>query len=400
MGDLTDVAIIGGGPAGLAAATVLKQVGISRVVVIEREADAGGIPRHCGHHPFGLREFKRVLRGPDYAARLVARALMAGVEIRTLTTVVEASKGGVLKLATPAGLGEIRAKRVIYATGVRETPRAGRLISGVRTQGVLNTGALQNMVYLKGRKPFEKPVIIGTELVAFSAISTCRHAGIRPVAMIEAGKRPTARWPIGLFPRLNRIPLHLNTRLDRILGGDNVTGVLVTGPNGATREIACDGVILTGKFTPDATLARTGHLAVDPATGGPVVDPWGRCSDPVYFATGNLLRPVETAGWSWAEGCKTGAMVAADLAGELPIAADYCPVVAKSALIKYVMPQRVGPAAATLQLRVTKPVKGRIIVRQGKQVILQQKINTLPERRILVSLPVLVGPGAVHIDIE
>ena len=98
-----DVAIIGGGPAGLAAATTLKAAGVARVVVLERESEAGGIPRHCGHPPFGMREFKRVLKGPAYARRLVERAVAAGVEVSCLTTVVEARAAGELLLALPDG---------------------------------------------------------------------------------------------------------------------------------------------------------------------------------------------------------------------------------------------------------------------------------------------------------
>ena len=193
-----NVAIIGGGPAGLSAAIELKKRGVSRVAVLDREPHAGGIPRHCGHLAFGMREFKRILTGPDYARRLVQAAQDAGAEIYTVVTVAEARPGGELLIITERGTGKISADRIIYATGVRETPRSARLISGNRPQGIMNTGALQSMVYLKNRKPFNCPVIIGTELVSFSAIMTCRHARIRPVAMIEEAPQVTARWPASL----------------------------------------------------------------------------------------------------------------------------------------------------------------------------------------------------------
>jgi len=180
-----DVIVIGGGPAGLSAATELKRLGVPRVAVFEREPVAGGIPRHCGHSPFGMREFTRVLSGPEYAKRMVKVALDAGVEVLTSTSVVEAMPGGRLIITSNKGLEEKTARRVVIATGVRETPRAPRMISGTRPLGVVNTGALQSMIYLKNQKPFERPVIVGTELVSFSAIQTCRHAKIRPVAMFE-----------------------------------------------------------------------------------------------------------------------------------------------------------------------------------------------------------------------
>jgi NADPH-dependent 2,4-dienoyl-CoA reductase/sulfur reductase-like enzyme len=164
--DACDVAVVGAGPAGLGAATALRAAGVERVLVIEREAAAGGTPRHCGHYPFGLREFRRLLRGPDYAARLVAAAKAAGVAILTSVTVLGVEAGPVLSLGTEAGVRRLAARRVVLATGVRETSRAARLIGGTKPGGVLSTGALQGLVYLNGQAPFRRPVILGTELVS------------------------------------------------------------------------------------------------------------------------------------------------------------------------------------------------------------------------------------------
>ncbi|HHB80599.1 MAG TPA: FAD-dependent oxidoreductase, partial [Aliiroseovarius sp.] len=162
------VAIIGGGPSGLALATELRAQGVTGVTILEREPMAGGVPRHCGHYPFGLRELHRPLRGPDYARALVARAEAAGVEIRYGTTVTALHPGGRLSIVTEAGEDSLQAERVVLAMGVRESSRAQRFISGTRPLGVVTTGALQAMVYLHQMRPFRRPVIIGTELVAFS----------------------------------------------------------------------------------------------------------------------------------------------------------------------------------------------------------------------------------------
>lgn len=391
-----DVAVIGGGPSGLAAACALKAAGVERVVVFEREAQAGGIPRHCGHPPFGMREFRRILTGPEYAARLVAQALAAGVEIRTLATVAKVHPGGTLTVTSPAGMREITARRVIYATGVRETPRAARLISGARVHGVMNTGALQSMVYLKRRRPFARPVIVGTELVAFSALMTCRHAGIRPVAMIEAGPRATARWPSGLYPRLRGVPLRVGTLLREITGTGAVEGIVVTGPDGKEQRIECDGVVLTGRFTPEAALALRGHLEVDTATGGPRVDQWGRCSDPAYFATGNLLRPVETAGRCWAEGRLTGRWVARDLAGQLPGTSKTMHVSLRDPRLKYAMPHRISDAGSPdgmseIQMRVTEPVSGILVASTQTGPVWRRALTSQPERRVVVPIAQIVA---------
>ena len=177
-----EVAVVGGGPAGLAAATELARQGVD-VLVLERNAEPGGIPRHCGHPPFGMREFGRVLRGPEYARRLARRAREAGVRILAPASVLALLPGGKLAITSDAGFGRLSARIVLLATGVRETTRAGRLIGGTKPAGVMNTGALQGLVYLAGQTPFRRPLILGSELVSYSALLTCRHAGIRPVAM-------------------------------------------------------------------------------------------------------------------------------------------------------------------------------------------------------------------------
>ena len=403
MSEAPDIAIVGGGPAGLAAALSAKRAGIRHVTVFEREAVAGGIPRHCSHSPFGMREFSRILRGPAYARRLVGQALAEGVEIRTNVTVIAVKAGGGLALATPEGLNEITARRVILATGIRETPRAQRLVSGDRAMGILTTGALQCFTHLEGLRPFRMPVIIGSELVAFSALLTTRTAGIRPVAMIEPGSRTIARWPSALLPRLLGVELLLGTRLIEIIGSERVEAVRVATPRGE-RRIACDGVLFTGEFTPAAELVRQSHLGLDERSGGPQVDQFGRCSDPAFFAAGNLLRPVETAGWCWAEGMRVGRNVARDLAGALPKAEREISISTGTG-IKFVVPQRLsagGSEHGKLQLRVTRPVKGRLKLSGSGMAPVVHRIAALPERRIIFPLGDVALPaeGGIRIDIE
>ena len=391
-----DLAVVGGGPAGLAAATRLRQRGVERVVVLERERHAGGIPRHCGHPPFGMREFKRCLSGPRYAAALVERALSAGVEIRVQTTVAAANQGGHLLLSTPDGLAEISAKRVILATGVRETPRSARFVSGARPLGILTTGALQAMVYLKQAVPFRRPIIVGSELVSFSALLTCRHGGIKPIAMIEQSAKTTA-WAVSrALPAILGVPLMMNSDLLEILGKDRVSAVRIRDGAGTERVIACDGVLFTGRFTPESSLIRMWHLALDPATGGPIVDNFSRCSDPAYFAVGNLLRPVETAGWCWREGRDLGDFLFQSLRGEEPKAAPSIEVRCTDPIIRFAVPQRIFPgegakAMGRLQLRFGERAKGCLSVMQDGKTLWSRHITALPERRTLIPLDALAA---------
>lgn len=379
-----DVVVVGAGPAGLGAAAVLARAGLA-VVVLERGTVAGGYPRYCGHSPFGMREFRRVLGGPRYADRLADVAARAGASVRLRHAVVALEAGPRLTVASPDGTVLFAPRRVLLATGIREASRAARLVGGTRPLGVLTTGALQDYVYRRRLPPpFKRPLVVGTELVSMSALLTCRTAGVRPVAVVEAGREPVIRRPLHLLPRLLGIPLMLGTELVAIHGASQVEGVtLRTGA--AETPLACDGVVFTGGFVPEASLARAAGLAIDPRTGGPAVDDHGATSLPGVFAAGNLLRGVETAGWCWAEGCT----VAAAMLDSLHAAASAAPGIPVQAgpNVKLVMPQRLAGAAGrldALQVRLDDVVRGTLVVRSGGRVLWSRPLRGRPERRIMI----------------
>ena len=404
------VAIVGAGPGGLAAATELCRLGVSPVVVIEREAVAGGIPRHCGHSPFGMREFRRLLRGPAYARRLAKEAVDAGVEIKLSTTVTSIGPQGRLLVSSDRGREEIRARRVLICTGNRELPRSARLVSGTRPLGVMTTGALQVVTYQKRRIPFRRPLIVGSELVSFSALLTCRHFGIRPLAMLESESRITAWRGAAVLPRMLGTRLLTDTVLESIHGKERVSGVVIRSRGSEARRLDCDGVIFSGNFVAESSLVRASHLLIDAASGGPVVDQYYRCSDADYFACGNLLHPVDTAGWCWAEGRCVARYIDASLRDELPSPDRAAPIVLTGSGIKYVTPQRiVAPeqtrhrAASCLQIRFTENRRGMLSLRVAGTTIAQREVNARREQRILMPLPdtpVLTDQVALALDFE
>ena len=184
--------IVGGGPSGLASAIELRRRGISPVTVIEREREAGGIPRHSDHTGFGLRDLRTVLSGPRYAERYRELAAEAGAEILTETMVTDWG-GGRLKLTGPGGREEIEPPAVVLATGCRERPRSARLVPGDRPAGVMTTSTLQQLVHLRGERVGRRAVIVGAEHVSFSAITTLAHAGASVAGLVtELRQAPVA----------------------------------------------------------------------------------------------------------------------------------------------------------------------------------------------------------------
>jgi thioredoxin reductase len=294
---VTDVVIVGGGPAGLACAIELRRRGVEEVLVLEREAQAGGIPRHSQHQGFGLRDLGRPLAGPAYAARIADRAAAAGAELRVATQATGWSADGGLELTSPRGRSVLSAHAVVLATGCRERPRSARLVPGSRPQGVVTTGMLQQLVYLRGEAPGGRAVVVGAEHVSFSALLTLSHGGARPVAMVTEHPRhqSLAAFRLGAAVRF-RTPLLTRTRVSAINGRRRVESVLLTDlATGAARELPCDLVVFTGDWIPDYELAALAGAALDTATRSPVVDSRLRTTMPGLFAAGNLLHGAEVA---------------------------------------------------------------------------------------------------------
>jgi len=291
------VAIVGGGPAGLTAAATLAPATGGEVLVIERETQTGGIPCYSDHLGYGIRDLRRFISGPAYARRLSERARDTGAVLTTDAMVTGWAGPHRLEVTSPEGCQIVEADAVVLATGTRERPRAARLIPGDRPDGIFTTGALQQMVHRHHRPVGARALIVGAELVSWSAVLTLREAGCSTVAM-------TTRYPHSEAYAALRIPGKLllggpvlsRTRLVSITGSGRVQAAVVEHlDTGHRTTIDCDTVVFTGDWIPDHELARSGDLQMDPATRGPVVDAGLRTSRPGVFAIGNLLHPVDTA---------------------------------------------------------------------------------------------------------
>lgn len=291
------VAIIGGGPAGLTAAAALARDVEGEVLVIEREAETGGIPRHSDHLGYGMRDLKRFISGPSYARRLSDSAREAGATLETEAMVTAWAGQRALRVTSPRGVRTVTADAVVLATGARERPRPARLVPGDRPDGVFTTGQLQNQLHLHHGRVGTRALIVGAELVSWSAVLTLRESGCATAGMVSSFPRGEAYAAFRVPGRLlMNGPLFTRSRLVAIHGKDRVRGAVVENiETGSRTTVDCDTVVFTGDWIPDHELARTAGLAMDPATRGPVVDASLRTSCPGVFAVGNLLHPVDTA---------------------------------------------------------------------------------------------------------
>ncbi len=309
--------IVGGGPSGLAAAIELRRLGISPVTVIEREREAGGIPRHSDHTGFGLRDLRTVLSGPHYAARYRDLAEAAGVEVLAETMVTEWEGGRSLKLTGPHGRWELDPPAVVLATGCRERPRSARLVPGSRPAGVMTTATLQQLVHLRGQKVGRRAVIVGAEHVSFSAVATLAHGGASVAGLVtELPRHQSLRtFRAGAAVRY-RAPVWTRTRVSAIHGAERVESVELTEiDSGLTRTVECDLVVFTADWIPDHELAVIAGCELDQGSLGPLVDPALRTTRPGVFGAGNLLHPAETADVCALDGRHVAPAVAAYLRG-------------------------------------------------------------------------------------
>ncbi|MFI5908638.1 NAD(P)/FAD-dependent oxidoreductase [Dactylosporangium sp. NPDC051541] len=379
MNEHVRVAVVGGGPAGLTAAAALAGRVDGPVLVLEREAAAGGIPRHSEHSGYGLRDRHRVLSGPSYARRLAAAATAAGAVVETEAMVTGWAGERALEVTSPRGRRTVTADAIVLATGARERPRPARWIPGDRPAGVYTTGQLQQLVHVHHRPVGRRAVVVGAELVSWSAVLTLRAAGCRTVLLTTELDRPEPRLPIR--------PVRTRTRVAAIHGTGRVSTVeLEDLRTGRRREVACDTVVLTGDWVPDHELARSAGLTLDPATLGPRVDAGLRTSRPGVFAAGNLLHPVDTADVAALDGRHVATAVRQWLADGAVPADPGLAVVADPPLL-WVTPQLIHPGGPP-------PPRGRLLLWTAERRSLPL-VTAVQDGRVVGSarLPWPAAPG-------
>ena len=372
-----DVVIIGGGPAGLAAALELKKGGIDDILIIEREKQLGGILRQCIHDGFGLTRFGQTLSGPEYAQRFIDEVLAMGIEAMTNATVIDLSGDKVVTAATPKGLIQVQAKAVILTMGCRERTRGALAIPGTRPSGIYNAGVAQSYMNLFNTMVGREVIIMGSGDIGLIMARRMTLEGAHVKAVFEV-----LPYPSGLPRNIEQclhdygIPLYLSHSVCEIMGDKRITGVKVVEVDSAMRPIpgtekvfSCDTLILSVGLIPENELSLAAGVELDWRTKGAVVDENLQTNVPGIFAAGNVLHVHDLVDFVSLEAEALAKGAAAYLKeGSL----EKCAIeVGMDAGIGHIIPHRVsGTKDFQISLRVRKPVgKCTIMVKQGETVI-------------------------------
>jgi NADPH-dependent 2,4-dienoyl-CoA reductase/sulfur reductase-like enzyme len=380
-----DVAVIGGGPAGMSAAVAARKAGAARVVIIERGEQLGGILNQCIHDGFGTKSLGKALTGPEYAQMYIDLAGETGVSCYLKTMVLNLTPERELTICSTEGVRRIRAKSVILCMGCRERTRGAIGIPGYRPAGVFTAGVVQYYMNMRNLAVGRRVVVLGSGDVGLIMARRLTLEGAQVPCVAEI-----LPYPSGLVRNVVQcledfgIPLYLSTTVVEIHGRDRVTGVTLAkiGPRGgivpgSKRLVKCDTLMLSVGLIAENELAKKAGVALSPITGGPIVDDHFQTSVPGIFSAGNALQvhdlvdyvslEAEKAGLSAAEHAHTGKLPEANI------------TVRPGQGIRYVVPQHIsGTEAVDFSMRVVVPDVDRYVVfRSNGQTVRKMKQNVL-----------------------
>ena len=294
-----DLVIVGGGPAGLAAAIAAKENGIDSILIIERDRELGGILNQCIHNGFGLHTFKEELTGPEYASRFIAQVEERGIEYKLNTMVMDiANDKTVTAMNSTDGMFTVQAKAVVLAMGCRERSRGALNIPGYRPAGIFSAGTAQRLVNIEGYMPGRRVVILGSGDIGLIMARRMTLEGAKVLAVAElmpysGGLKRNIVQCLDDFD----IPLYLSHTVVDIQGKERVEGITIAevGPDrkpipGTEIHYDCDTLLLSCGLLPENELSKTAGVELSPITSGPVVNDSLETNIPGVFACGNVLH--------------------------------------------------------------------------------------------------------------
>ncbi len=383
-----EVVVIGGGPAGLAAALGARRAGAEDVLIVERETSLGGILNQCIHDGFGLFLYNESLSGPEYAERLAEEAGREDVRSETGSMALDLSSDRILRISSRGGYRLVRAKAVVLAMGCRERTREMIEIPGTRPAGIFTAGSAQNLVNLQNVRIGNRAVILGSGDVGLIMARRLVFEGIDVEGVFEI-----LPWASGLERNIRQclldfgIPLELSATVVEIKGRDRVESVVIARVDDALKPVPgtefgvpCDTLLLSVGLIPENELAGKAGVELSPDTGGAFVDETMMTSVPGIFSCGNVLHIHDVADWASFEGFKAGESAARFADGKIS-AGEKVRILAGTK-VRYCLPHFVRPGSKGVEIafRATCPVRGQTVLVKGKgsgTILFHQKFSRL-----------------------
>ena len=371
-----DLVIIGGGPAGLAAAIAAKEAGVEDLLILERDSRLGGILNQCIHNGFGLHTFREELTGPEYAGRYIDRAKALDIPCKLNTMVVDlAAEAGLKKVTVmnrEEGLYDIEARAVILAMGCRERSRGALNIPGYRPAGIYSAGTAQRYVNIEGRMPGKEVVILGSGDIGLimARRMTLEGAKVKLVAELQPYSGGLKRNIVQCLDDFG-IPLKLSHTVIDIKGKERVEGVTVARVDenlkpipGTEEEVPCNTLLLSCGLIPENELSDSLGVAMNTATGGPLVNESLETDREGVFACGNVLHVHDLVDYVSQEAAQAGKNAASYLRGNLEKGGKEIPVHAGNG-VRYTVPTAINLSrmeeALTVRFRVSNVYRNAAI---------------------------------------
>ncbi len=377
-----EIVVIGGGPAGLAAACAAYDAGARDVVILDREDGPGGILRQCIHPGFGLHRLGEELTGPEYAAVFTDMVRRRGIPVHSATTVTALTGDREITCTGPEGIRHIRAGAVVLAMGCRERSRGALAIPGTRPAGVYTAGTAQKMVNTMGLLPGKRVVILGSGDIGLIMARRMTLEGAQVACVCEL-----LPYSGGLIRNIVQcledfeIPLYLSTTVTAIHGEKRVEAVTLSQVDenrrpipGTERRVECDTLLLSCGLIPENELSRMAGAELDPVTGGPVVDERRETTVPGVFACGNVLHVHDLVDYVSREAEMAGAAAAAFVQGNTGEEDRVCSAAGEG--VRCVVPQRLSCLrGAELYFRASRPMGPcRALVMAGERCLVKKSL--------------------------